>query len=87
MDTAAADSGEGGPATMVTAADAAAGFKGRDDDDGGGEDVGWIGIVAAALEHRTANCRALHISVHKDRLLSPCSKHNTDLALKNTTHC
>ena len=78
MDTAAADSGGGGPATMVTAADDA-GFKGRDDDDDGGEDVGWIGIVAAALEHRTANCRALHISVHKDRLLSPCNKHDRRL--------
>jgi len=67
VETAAADSGDGGPAT-VAAADA--GFKGRDDDDDG-DDEGWIGIVAAALEHRTANCRALHISAHKDFPLPP----------------
>ena len=66
VETAAADSGDGGEVT------AEPGFDGRvvDDDD---EVEGWIGIVAAAVEQRTANCNALHISAHSEEPRPRCS--------------
>ena len=65
-DATAAERGDDGKATASVA------FDGRDDDVS--DDVGWTGIVEAALEQRSANCTALHISAHND---GPVSLYNT----------
>jgi len=74
LDGTAAVSGAG---VVLTAA--AAAFTGRDDDDDDDDDDadGWIGIVAAAVEQRTAKCSALHISAHNDGPFSLCNTMQT----------